>query len=224
MSIGSKFRGLKRNLGSTKQGMNQADKGSRKQYQKDVAADVAMGAADTAIMSTMAGQLYTGATGKTFSDSVGYESKTALGNSIDVYTDTTASNMAIAAPIAAGVTVGVATGNPMLGVQTYQGVRGVQKMTGAYDEREGNNSLINMGQADQALGFVDAAAPMVGSMGGMGGGGGGGEAPLLCHKIMQHRWKVVSASNFSVPERIPQFWRTSVWDGMRYGKYECVRV
>ena len=173
MSIGSKFRGLKRNLGSTKQGMNQADKGSRKQYQKDVAADVAMGAADTAIMSTMAGQLYTGATGKTFSDSVGYESKTALGNSIDVYTDTTASNMAIAAPIAAGVTVGVATGNPMLGVQTYQGVRGAQKMTGAYDQGEGNNSLINMGQADQALGFVDAAAPMVGSMGSMGSMGGG---------------------------------------------------
>ena len=64
----------------------------------------------------------------------------------------------------------------------------------------------------------------VGGKGGAGGGGGGGEAPLLCHKIMQHRWKVVSASNFSVPERIPQFWRTSVWDGMRYGKYECVRV
>jgi hypothetical protein len=170
MSIGSKFRGLKRNLAATKQGMNQADKGSRKQYKKDVAADVGMGAADAAIMYTPYGQIYTAATGKTFSDSIGYESKTALGNSIDVATDTAASTMAVTAPIAAGITVGVATGNPMLGVQTYQGVRGAQKMTGAYDQGEGNNSLINMEQADQALGFVDAGASMVGGMGSMGGG------------------------------------------------------
>ena len=169
MSIGSKFRGLRRNIAATREGVSQADEGARKQYRKDVAADVAMGTADAALMSTGAGQIYTGVTGKTFSDTIGYESKTPLGQSIDTATDTAASGFAMAAPIAAGVTVGVATGNPMLGVKTYQGVRGVQGMTGAYDEREGDNSLINMQQANQAMGFVDAAAPMVEGMGNMEG-------------------------------------------------------
>jgi len=68
MSIGSKFRGLRRNIAATREGVSQADEGARKQYRKDVAADVAMGTADAALMSTGAGQIYSGVTGKTFSD------------------------------------------------------------------------------------------------------------------------------------------------------------
>jgi hypothetical protein len=132
--------GLKK-LGRTMRSTSNLLESNPNNFRKKFAQDAGMTAANAAFMYSGAGMTTAAITGKDFDDLVGYDYQTELGKSGDRASDTYASGVATVAPIAAGIGVTAATGNPQAGMMTMQGVQGAQGLYGSIDGRETQSAI-----------------------------------------------------------------------------------